>query len=313
MTQRRRRGFSLIELVLALGLSALVLTALMGLLLTTARARRQAQEQAQLLRAADIALLRLQRDMSFANTGLPPGWTEVGLTSGADEVVLVGDLPEPGALYPTLGVLIPRDDGRRDLLMWRNANRPGADACEGAPCAAALFGAPDGCDREGSGVDEGGSLHCPWGSRRALPSTTLHVLTEDGRVGRSEVGGPQLRLVCPEGAPCGLQLNGPLVSPDGDGFAPGGGLAWVTTPDRVCWWLEDRTLFRRQCRVLLSAEGVEGNEDCAPVERVAQDVDAFEVDRRNGWVQMTLRLSVTAVGERVAVEVAGASVLGGWR
>jgi prepilin-type N-terminal cleavage/methylation domain-containing protein len=312
MIRRPRHGFSLIELVLALGLSALVLTALMGLLLTTARTRRQAHEEARLLRAGDLAVLRLQRDLGFAGTGLPPGG-ERAVVALDDGLRLVGDLPAPGALYPTLGVLIPRDDGRGDLLMWRNGNRPGQDACGGGDCRSALFGPAEGCGRTGSGAEEGGSLFCPWASGRAQPFSTLHVVTAGGAIGRAAIDGPQLRLACPSGGACGLQLQGPVTTPSGTPLELGDELAWVTTPDAVRWWVEDGTLFRQQCRWLLGDGGGETVAPCAPRERVAAHVRALTLDDRGDHVIVTIALAAKVLGQEVAVRVVGGSAMRGWQ
>lgn len=113
MRFRDRRAFTLIELLLAIGMVAMLMLSLYVGMSTAFRARRSVSAQTDVMRQAKAALDLIEQDLRSV---LPPGGTLAGPFLGtlAGTVATI-DCYSLGADYATLGQ--PASDGMRHVLL----------------------------------------------------------------------------------------------------------------------------------------------------------------------------------------------------
>ncbi len=303
---RRPRGFTLIELVVALALGLLLLAA-------TSTIMVQASDQFQVMRARN-ALLRegnavarlLTHELRLTGLGVPNG-THINGATGAlptallvaaqDQVGVLLDLPRPDAQYAAFGHLHGRHGGDRQTIMWHTENNgscaPGNNGCSVANSSVFFPGSADLCN--GTWTDR----TCPWGLKRVRANERLQVVDGSGRWTTGvfstgvTVGGQTFgRLAADYADPLAVWPNNNAAS------APTAvtGQGYVTTLDRVFYTYNSgsKTLTRQQCWgdpdpthaswptgaavAVPAAPGSVPNNTCTPVEILSNRLAAFQLE-----------------------------------
>lgn len=275
MLHRKRlpapRGATLIELMVALAMLAIVLTVSVGLLVGSIRSGARARARAELARQGLFASEVMHQELRMAGLGVPmpsgehiaDGYAGAGDTTFDTVVILangtqvgvVADLPRPDAQYNALGVLHNRPGGTQHNVMWENENNgrcvpdTGGMTCSTADTSR-FFPGEDGCDSTGDGADR----TCPWGMKRVAVNERIQVVA--GSHAWTHAGLQNAYTMDAIGVPNGVMSlrlasdwdpSWPNV--DTDDFPVGiSGQGFVTTIDRVFFALQGTDLVRIQCR-----------------------------------------------------------------
>ncbi len=251
---RSRRGFTLIEVLVASAVGIVILTAVLGYLLHRSKRDHQEAQLARLKQEASLLMRQLQRELRQAGLGRPSRARREGrgeifpgplLFADASSLAFVADLSRPDASFPSLSSFAANQDlpplPERGVALLNELNG-GCDVDDSSPSPcrtdeASLLLAPSGQDCLTS-PDSAPS--CPWGLLKFRPGEWLVLVDGVGRWVERRVA-PQLfgnasgRLA--------LILDQPLPS---DFFrVPNRG--WVASLDRVFFRLEERTVSRMQC------------------------------------------------------------------
>jgi type II secretory pathway pseudopilin PulG len=264
------RGATLIELMVALSLLAVVLTVTVNLLVGAIRSGSRSRARAEIARQGLFASEVMHQELRMAGLGVPQPsglhiddtYAGAGATffdtavilANATQVGVVADLPRPDAQYNALGILHNRPGGSRRNVMWETENNgrcvpdTGASSCSTADYSR-FFPGEDGCDATTDGNDR----TCPWGMKRVAPSERIqivagsHAWTHAGLLASytmDAIGVPNgvmsLRLAA-NWDPSWPNVN-PLDFPVGIT-----GQGFVTTLDRVFYALQGTDLVRIQC------------------------------------------------------------------
>ncbi len=272
---QRARGFSLIEILVALTMSVVVIGVTMSVLQRTFRATSRERARSSLAREAQFIHLALQRTLVAMGTGVPRGSrihttdnTEIDtsvLIAAPKAVGILGDLPRPHAQYNTFGWLHTEEGGDRRHIAWHTENNgacvPGADIVPvaGGGCDAedfSTFFPGDGggkCDSNG----EEDSRLCAWGVRRLEPNDHFLITAGNGAWTWAEFDYAGIDLV---NGTAFIELTSPYSDtandwPNDDGNAgtnltmpaSGGGAGFVTTLDRIFFEISGTDLLRTQC------------------------------------------------------------------
>jgi prepilin-type N-terminal cleavage/methylation domain-containing protein len=251
---RSRRGFTLIEVIVASGVGLVILAAIMGYLVQRSRNDQREAQLGRLKQDASVLLGQLRRDLGQAGLGRPPRARLEGkgelfpgpLLSGAEtSLAFVADVPRPDSSLNGLSsfaanqVSPPLPVGGVALL---NELTGGCDVDGSQPSAcrtheASLLLASSEVDCRDS---PDSAPTCPWGLNKYRPGEWLVLVDGVGRWVERQVA-PE--LFSNRASRFALMLRGQLPA---DFFAvPNRG--WVTSLDRVFYRLEQGTVERKQC------------------------------------------------------------------
>jgi len=249
-----RRGFTLVEVLVAGAVGLIILTAVIGSLLHRARMDQQEAQLARLKQDTSLVLGQLGRELRQAGLGRPTRARREGegelfpgplIAGDATSLAFVGDLPRPDASLNGLSsfaanqALPPMPDRGIALLNELNG---GCDVDSSSPAAcrtdeASLVLAPPGVDCRNSPHS---APSCPWGLKKYRPGEWLVLVDGVGRWVERQVSS---NLFSSAAGRIALQLNERLP-PD---FFDVPNRGWVASLDRVFYRLQDRTVERKQC------------------------------------------------------------------
>ena len=252
--RRSRRGFTLIEVIVASGVGLIILVAIMGYLVQRSRSEQREAQLGRLKQDASLLLGQLRRDLGQAGLGRPSRARREGqgelfpgplLAAAETSLAFVADVPRPDSSLNGLSSFAanqvsPPLPGRGVALLNELTGGCDVDSSQPSACRtdeASLLLAPSGVDCRDA---PGSAPTCPWGLNKYRPGEWLVLV--DG------VGRWVERQVAPElfGGNAGrfaLMLQQPLPR---DFFeVPNRG--WVTSLDRVFYRLEQGTVERKQC------------------------------------------------------------------
>jgi prepilin-type N-terminal cleavage/methylation domain-containing protein len=342
---RLRRGFTLVEVLVASAVGLVILTGMMGYLVQRSRRDRQEAQLARLKQDASLVLGQLGRELRQAGLGRPTrarregdGELFPGPLIAADETSLafVGDLPRPDASlnglssYAANQSVPPMPDRGVALLNELNGS---CDVDGSSPSAcrtdvASLLLAPSGVDCRSS---PGSAPTCPWGLKKYRSGEWLVLVDGAGRWVERRVSS---NLYSSAAGRIALQLNEPLPM----GFFDIPNRGWVASVDRVFYRLQNGAVERKQCWNMAGSSVTASSlsrpcgssTDGTPWEtllRTAEgrgltfryfDVQGFEIARfplseqelrRVRRVDVQLRLSAPAPGEPVTYDTASSFAL----
>jgi prepilin-type N-terminal cleavage/methylation domain-containing protein len=249
-----RRGFTLIEVVVASGVGVVLLAAVMGYLLHRSRMDHQEARRGRLKQDASLVLGQLGRELRQAGLGRPTRARREGegelfpgplLAADATELAFVADLPRPDSSLN--GVSAFAANQGQPLLPDRgiallNELNGGCDVDGSSPSAcrtdeSSLLLAASGQDCLASPHT---SPTCPWGLNKYRPGEWLVLVDGVGRWVERRVSSS---LFSSSGSRVALQLDERLPV---DFFAvPNRG--WVASVDRVFYRLREGAVERKQC------------------------------------------------------------------
>jgi prepilin-type N-terminal cleavage/methylation domain-containing protein len=340
-----RRGFTLIEVLVASAVGLIILTGMMGYLVQRSRRDQQEAQLAQLKQDASLLLGQLGRELRQAGLGRPTRARREGegeifpgplLAASETSLAFAVDLPRPDASLNGLSAFaanqaVPPMPDRSVALL--NELNGGCDVDSSSPSAcrtdvASLLLMPSGVDCLSS---PGSAPTCPWGLKKYRPGEWLLLVDGVGRWVERRVSSS---LYASSASRVALQLNEPLP---GDFFdVPNRG--WVASVDRVFYRLREGTVERKQCWNMVGSpvtvsslsrpcsSGVDGT-PWEPLLRTAEargftfryfDVRGFEIARfplsdeelrRVRRVEVQLRLRAPAPGEPVTYGTASSFAL----
>ncbi len=263
---RRARGASLLEVMVALAIGAILLTSILGLILEGERVSQVVRARAELASAGTIANQMLRQDLSQAGMGMPKGFF-VGTTTQRMYAVLVasptsvgvlGDLARPDANFTTFGMLddrVPAAGVGDRHITWRTENS--GNCIPGGGCSTAdtsiFFPGETGCT-----ASTPGHRTCPWGLRRLRGNEPFQIVAANGQwfSASNNNAALQVNAVGPASDPNMLFVNigsAPLFpvswSNNSESSLPTSGQSqgWVTTLDRVFYRFDSGKLERIQC------------------------------------------------------------------
>lgn len=254
VSARARRGFTLIEVLVASGMGVIILAALMGYLVHRARMEQHEAQLGRLKQDASLVLGQLGRELRQAGLGRPTrarregkGELYPGPLIAANEslVAFVADLPRPDASLNGVSAFTanqlapPLPDRTVALLNELNGgcdvNGSAASACR--TDEASLLLAPSGGDCRGSPRS---APTCPWGLKKYQPGEWLVLVDGVGRWVERQVSS---NLFASGASRMGLELDERLPMDFFD--VPNRG--WVASMDRVFYRLQGSTVERKQC------------------------------------------------------------------
>ncbi len=252
--QRRARGFTLVELLVAGGVGLVILTAAAAYLIHRARVDHREAQLARLKRDSSLFLGQLERELRQAGLGRPPRARWDG-----DEELFPGPLLFAGETALTFVADLPRPDGSFNGLSSFAANQtlPALPA-NGVALLNELNG---GCDVDGTAFSAcrtneaslvlaagndcqgsaGSAATCPWGLRKYRDAEWLVLVDGSGKWTQRRVANGVFDNVGPRYA---LVLEPPAL-PAGFFGKPNRG--WVASVDRVYYRLTGATVQRKQC------------------------------------------------------------------
>jgi prepilin-type N-terminal cleavage/methylation domain-containing protein len=262
----RARGFTLLELMVALALSGIVMVAVAGVMIAAKRqAIRNEARAVMSLESAFVSQL-LAEDLRAGGLGVPGAgnvsvngvgpFAGVVLAANPASIMVLGDRPRPDAQYNTFSLLNLRETGggsSRHFYMLNESNGACAPENGSTNCSIgdhSLFfpGIGNVCDTTAAAWFGPAGRACPWGMKRLR-------------------GGESFQIVANSGEWANLEFEASLHDHDiismigTNGTAPPGwgtamtdmplaaGQGWVTTLDRVVWRFDAGTnrLVRNQC------------------------------------------------------------------
>ncbi len=251
---RARRGFTLIEVIVATGVGVIILTAMMGYLMHRSRMDQQEAQLGRLKQDASLVLGQLGRELRQAGLGRPTrarregdGETYPGPLLAASEASLafVADLPRPDSSLNGLSAFAanqlnpPLPDRGVALLNELNGGCD-VDSSSLSGChtdEASLLLTPSGVDCRAS---PDSAPTCPWGLKKYRPGEWLVLVDGVGRWVERRVSS---NLFATAAGRTALQLDTRLPSDFFD--VPNRG--WVASLDRVFYRLEGEAVERKQC------------------------------------------------------------------
>jgi prepilin-type N-terminal cleavage/methylation domain-containing protein len=218
----KARAFTLIEVIVALVLSATLMSVVLGILAATLRDGRRARVHSEMLRDADLVTHLLNSDLRLAGVGVPattgvnidvlygaaPPTSFYGsvIVASTTQVGILGDLPRPDANYGAFGAIHRRPTGDGTAIAWHNENNgscmPDNNAGTCIVGRDSLF-FPDnaaGCNNTGNGAVFS-DRKCPWGMRRTLPGDHIIITAGDSNWATATLTGDVQRLAAAAGLP----------------------------------------------------------------------------------------------------------------
>ncbi|MBN1205431.1 MAG: prepilin-type N-terminal cleavage/methylation domain-containing protein [Myxococcaceae bacterium] len=253
-SSRMRRGFTLIEVVVASGVGVVLLAAVMGYLLHRSRMDHQEAQLGRLKQDVSLVLGQLGRELRQAGLGRPTRARREGegelfpgplLVADATELAFVADLPRPDSslngvsafaanqevpLLPERGIALLNElNGGCDV----DGSSP--DACRTDESSLLLASSEQDCR-----VSPRTAPTCPWGLNKYRSGEWLVLVDGAGRWVERQVSS---RLFSSSASRVALQLDERLPK---DFFSvPNRG--WVASMDRVFYRLMDGAVERKQC------------------------------------------------------------------
>lgn len=265
-----RRGFSLIEVMVALGIAAGLSTMILGVLLNAIETANRTRLRSELAHGGNVLAHMLRQDLRNAGLGVTTG---TNVSTGADalygavlvaaetEVGILGDLPRPDSNFATFGLLDDRpatSDFNRHVT-WHTENNGACSpstavgGCSTADSSQLFPGeASELCNTVGGA--EAPHRTCPWGLRRLRGGEPFQVVAGT-RQWFSATNNPTL-TVHDHGTNNILVVDTGSTFPaswpnDASGALPAGGAGqgFVTTLDRVFYRYvpASRRVERIQC------------------------------------------------------------------
>lgn len=267
-----KRGFSLIEVIVALAIGGVLLTTVTSVLTLTLKDSRRTRTHSEIMRDAESVTHLMNTELRLAGLGVPTGahidpaygtsppvsFYGALLVGGSNQIGILADLPRPDANYSAFGALHARPTGSVGVsaVAWHTENNGSCMADSNAnTCVAgrdSTFFADNaaGCATVGTGAVFQ-DRKCPWGMGRVLPGEAIQVAAGDGRWSHAAVTGEVVKVSVDNvfaarlspGFNAAVWPN--LTRADGPGGKPGQG--FVTTLDRVFYRLAGSTIVREQC------------------------------------------------------------------
>lgn len=268
-----KRGFSLIEVIIALAIGAVLLSTVMSVLTLTLKDNRRTRVHSEIMRDAESVTHMMNSELRLAGLGVPTGvhidsaygtsppvsFYGALLVGNVTAVGVLADLPRPDANYSAFGSIHSRPTGAlltASNIAWHTENN-GACMPDGllGTCVVgrdSVFFADDvqGCNATGVGAAFN-DRKCPWGMRRVLAGESIQIAAGDGKWSHATITGDVVKVGVSQVFSAKLSpgydpVDWPNLIP-GDG--PGGkaGQGFVTTLDRVFYSLVGSTIVRRQC------------------------------------------------------------------
>lgn len=267
---RPPRGATMIELLVALSLLAVVLSVAVGLVTGAIQSGTRGRARGELARQGSFLNSLLASELRMAGFGVP---TSVGTHiddayGGAGDTIfdsnvilatgtavgIVADFPRPDAQYATFGFIDNRPAGGTSNIMWHTENNGGCAPDTVSPSCATgtasmFFPGEDGCDAVGDAADR----TCPWGMKRVRGGERIQIVSGAMRWTHAGVASPLAMSALGAAGPLSLNLStawnatawpnilasDPPVAVTGQGF--------VTTVDRVFYRLNGTNMERIQC------------------------------------------------------------------
>jgi prepilin-type N-terminal cleavage/methylation domain-containing protein len=263
-----RRGFTLIEVFVALAMAGIVMTVLVQILLNAERLGVRARTRASMSNNGAIVAQIIRQDLGQAGLGVPRGLQQkpvadngfyaVVLVAAATEVGIVADLARPDANFSTFGLLddrVPASSGDQPKhIAWHTDNNggcmPGGGSCSTANTSQ-LFPGEAGCSTAATGTP---ARTCPWGLKRLRDGEGFQIVAANGRWHPAPNKTPMTSAAAGPGGMIMLDIGGSLPDAwknDSKSALPNAGASqgWVTTLDRVFFRHNTvaKTLERIQC------------------------------------------------------------------
>lgn len=260
----RRRGLTLIELLVALSMAAMILTAMMSIAVDAIMAGKRTRVRAELGNNGAVVTQMLRNDLNSAGLGVPSGPDEETntlffrssvLVAGATQFGILGDLPRPDANYNTMGFITdePAGGGNNHHLSWHTENNggciPGSGKCSTA-VHSRFFPGEDGCKTAAAAKLP--ERTCPWGLKRLRGGEPFLVIAGNRRWFNADSKDPLevhehgngVYIHTGNSFPSAWKADSAASFPNA-----GAGQGWVTTLDRVFWRFDagNRRLERIQC------------------------------------------------------------------
>lgn len=260
MMRRRTRAFTMLELVIGLALGVVVIGAAVVALATVLRENRRQRVHSELQRDAEFTLQLLTQEIRIAGSGVPVSRhidTGFGVTTtfdvrrvlvaGAQELLVLGDLPRPDANYPAFGYLHDRATEDVTRIAWHTENN---GTCVPPGCALAtsslFFPGGENCTTATSRT-------CPWYGRLRA-GDAIQVVDGGGQWGHTSlasltpVTSGTLNIVAADlGAT--IDASGQWTNNINEPPTATYGQGWVTSLDRVAFEYDAgaKTVLRTQC------------------------------------------------------------------
>lgn len=249
-----RRGFTLVEVLVASAVGLIILTGMMGYLVQRSRRDQQEAQLARLKQDATLVLGQLGRELRQAGLGRPTRARREGegeifpgplIAADQNSLAFVADLPRPDASLNGLSsfaanqAVPPMPDRGVALLNELNGSCD-VDGTSSSACRtdeASLLLAPSGADCRSS---PGSAPTCPWGLKKYRPGEWLVLVDGMGRWVERRVSS---NLYTSAASRIALQLNQPL--PENFFDIPNRG--WVASVDQVFYRLQSGAVERKQC------------------------------------------------------------------
>ena len=260
----RARGFSLVEVAVAIACAGVILTVVVSTYSVAVRNERETEMRASMIRQGAYVAAILDKEIAQAGTGVPRGphivdaYDGAGVTQfyaavivgAASQIGIVADLPRPDAQYNAFGLMHNRFGTNQHHIMWHTENN-GICAPDNVPSCTTgqtslFFPGEVGCNTTSAAADR----TCPWGMRRVEAGERIQVVAGDGSWTHQAMDAPLSMhnhggLFLPR-----LQFDWDPVWPnDSPTAAPVGvgGVGWVASVDRVFYRLNGTNIERIQC------------------------------------------------------------------
>jgi prepilin-type N-terminal cleavage/methylation domain-containing protein len=251
---RVRRGFTLVEVMVASGVGLIILTAMMGYLVQRSRRDHQEAQLARLKQDASLVLGQLGRELRQAGLGRPTRARREGegeifpgplIAAGEMSLAFIADLPRPDSSLNGLSsfaanqAVPPMPDRGVALLNELNGGCD-VDGSSLSACRtdeASLLLAPPGVDCLASPRS---APTCPWGLKKYQPGEWLVLVDGVGKWVERQVSS---NLFTSAAGRIALELTERL--PTGFFNVPNRG--WVASLDRVSYRVQGGTVERKQC------------------------------------------------------------------
>lgn len=330
---RARRGFTLIELVVALGMASVVILSAVTIFVAARRTVVETAVRAQLGREGQLAVDVIKRDLSFAGAGVPPrtalcvdnacaGASIGSVVRNGDDTGLafLGDQPYPNAELNGIAAIsrlqneIVGDVGSVALSFTAEPSGactpPTSAASSSFRCETSrttpLLGVVAGDDCTGGSED---ASTCPWAQNKFLRTGVNRFIVVDaqGAWYPREWNGTSFADV---GAHRGIAFtNGGTTALPRDAFHNPTGSSFVASVDRVFYSVEkeggggcagapagDCVLYRRQCWGALTSPTAAGfpGEGAAVLRFATTPLNCATPNEGTDWEVIAVGIDVAA-------------------